>query len=127
VSSVVLDSSALLAALFVEDGAKIVEARGHAAIVSAVNYSEVLAKAVERGAKQSQPESSLASFSLLVVPFDRKRGYVTASYRRPTRHLGLSLGDRACLALGSIRQLSVLTADRTWAAVDVGVTAEIIR
>jgi PIN domain nuclease of toxin-antitoxin system len=105
----------------------VVEARGHAAIISAVNYSEVLAKAVERGADQPEAESFLNSFSLLVVPFDREQGYVTASYRRPTRHLGLSLGDRACLALGSLRKLPVLTADRAWAALDVGVTVEIIR
>jgi ribonuclease VapC len=127
VSRVVLDSSALLAALFVEDGAEAVEARGHAALISAVNYSEVLAKAVERGAEQQVAEGFLASFSLSVAPFDREQGYLAASFREPTRRLGLSLGDRACLALASLRGLPALTADRGWAGVGLGVTVEFIR
>jgi PIN domain nuclease of toxin-antitoxin system len=92
-----------------------------------VNCSEVLAKAVEGGAAQPEAASFSASFALLVVPFDREQGDITASYRGLTRHLGLSLGDRACLALRSLRLLPVLTADRTWAADDVGVTVELIR
>jgi PIN domain nuclease of toxin-antitoxin system len=123
----VLDSSALLAALWAENGADAVVRRGHSAFISAVNYAEVLAKATDRGAAPDRAEEVLGLLSLAVVPFDREQAAVSASLRRATRPSGLSLGDRACLALAHTRGLPVLTADRAWVAVDIGVTIELIR
>lgn len=126
-SSFVLDSSALLAALFAEAGADIVAAEGHAGIISAVNYSEVLTKTIDRGAPQQTAEALLASFSLAVIPFDARQAAIAASFRKTTRAIGLSLGDRACLALASLRKLPAMTADRDWATLEVGVQIELIR
>ena len=52
-----------------------------------------------------------------LVPFDRQLARVTAELRQPTRNLGLSLGDRVCLALARVMGGRVLTADRCWAGI----------
>ena len=44
-----------------------------------------------------------------------------------TRPLGLSLGDRACLALGLALKAAVYTADRSWNKVKIGVRIHVIR
>ena len=44
-----------------------------------------------------------------------------------TRALGLSLGDRACLALGLRGGLPVLTADHAWQQLTLGVVVQVIR
>ncbi len=126
-SSVVLDSSALLAAILGEPGAERVEAHLTSASMSAVNLSEVAAKAVERGYQLDGVIAELSRLSIEYVPFDADLAYVAASLRLATRHIGLSLGDRACLALGLKTGLPVLTADRAWASVDLGVNVDIIR
>jgi PIN domain nuclease of toxin-antitoxin system len=53
--------------------------------------------------------------NLEIVGFDGDAAIVAAELRTSTKHLGLSLGDRACLAAAQSRGLAVLTADRTWA------------
>jgi len=62
-----------------------------------------------------------------LVPFDRQLARVTAELRQPTRNLGLSLGDRVCLALARVMGGRALTADRSWAALDLGIPTECIR
>jgi ribonuclease VapC len=124
---VVLDSSALLAVLLQERGAERVEPHLTSAAISAVNLSEVVATGVERGLMLESVQSLLTRLSLDVIPFDGEQAYVAASLRPATRKLGLSLGDRACLALGLKQGLPVLTADQLWAKADVGVKVEVIR
>jgi ribonuclease VapC len=123
----VLDASALLAVLLEERGAEIVERHLPSAMMSAVNLSEVVASAIERGLQLENVILGLTRLSLEIVGFDTEQAYIAASFRPVTRSLGLSLGDRACLALGFLKKLPVLTADRDWAKADVGVTVEIIR
>jgi PIN domain nuclease of toxin-antitoxin system len=82
---------------------------------------------VERGLMLENILSLLTRLSLEVVPFDAEQAYMTASLRPATRALGLSLGDRACLALGLRHGVPVLTADQLWAKADVGVKVEVIR
>ena len=126
VAEVVLDA-ALLALLLGEPGAAVVAARlGHARL-SAVNYSEALTKSLDRGKPLADAVAEIARFRLPVVPFDQEQAAVAASLRVPTRMLGLSFTDRACLALGLLRGWPVLTADRAWAKLDLGVTVELIR
>ena len=121
-----LDASALLAVLLREPGADRVGRLLESSLISTVNLSEVVASAVERGLMLESVTISLARLSMLVVPFDAEQAYIAASFRPATRSLGLSLGDRACLALGFVRTLPVLTADRDWAKVDIGVKVEVI-
>jgi ribonuclease VapC len=127
VSRVILDSSALLAVLLEERGAERVEPHLTLALISTVNLSEVVATAVERGLMLENVLSLLTRLSLEIMAFDAEQAYIAASLRPATRKLGLSLGDRACLALGLKQGLPVLTADQLWAKADVGVKVEVIR
>ncbi len=127
VSSVVLDASALLAALFREPGEDKVNRHLHEAQISAVNASEVVAKMLERGVPMEKAVEIMSRQPIDVVAFDADLAYVAASLRPATRRLGLSLGDRACLALGLKKGLTVLTADCLWAKADVRVVVEVIR
>ena len=122
----VLDASALLAALLLEPGHETVrEADG--AGISAVNLAEVYARADERGAGNGRVDAIVELMSIAVHGFARGDARLTAALRRSTRHLGLSLGDRACLALGQRLGLPVMTADRRWAELDIGVEVHLIR
>ncbi len=123
----VLDSSAILAAYNNEQGAdKVRDATGQR-LVGAVNFSEVEAKLLERGMSQ---EAILLLESYLpcdIIDFDRAQASLCAKLRQLTKRRGLSLGDRACLALAIRENATVLTADRAWAGLDIGVTVELIR
>jgi PIN domain nuclease of toxin-antitoxin system len=124
---VVLDSSALLAVLLQERGAERVEPHLTTALISTVNLSEVVAAGVERGLLLETVLSVLTRLSMEIIPFDADQAYVAASLRPATRKIGLSLGDRACLALGLRHGVPVLTADQLWSKADVGVKVEVIR
>jgi PIN domain nuclease of toxin-antitoxin system len=51
----------------------------------------------------------------------------TGALRPATKALGLSLGDRACLALARRERLPILTADRSWAKLDLGIPIKVMR
>lgn len=115
-SAPVLDTSALLALLWQEPGWEIVadaldktECR-----MSAVNVAEFVAKARERQPDIGEINALINELPLVIVPFDRTQAVSSGMLRAKTRHLGLSLGDRACLALALQDNASVLTADRPW-------------
>ena len=101
------------------------------ALVSTVNWAEVLARLVDVGgdpeetAAKALPSSGIGQVAL--VPFDDEQARETARLRRSTRSLGLSLADRAALALGKLRRLPVLTTDRAWRSLRISVKIEVIR
>lgn len=123
----ILDASALLCLLFEEDGAEQVAARLPGAMVSAVNYSEVVAKLVDRGMPADEIVPLMADLDVELVPVDRAQAEAAGLLRAATRARGLSLGDRACLALALGRGGVALTADRAWADLDAGVAIELVR
>jgi ribonuclease VapC len=128
VSDAVLDASALLALLNGEPGQEVVaQALGGGAVVGAVNFSEVVASLVGAGMPEEAVRAALYGLELDVVAFDLTQAYAAGLLRSATRDLGLSLGDRACLALAALRRLPALTADRVWASLDVGVAIRVIR
>ena len=122
-----LDASALMAVLREEPGAAAVEAVLDHAAISAVNLSEVQAKLVERGAAAEIAWSSLVALDLEVVDFDAPQAKVAGGLRRLTRAQGLSLGDRACLALAQALGLPAMTADRAWAGLEIGIGICVVR
>ena len=101
--------------------------RGAEGVLSSVSYSEVLSKISDRGISCVDAAPYLQFLLLTEVPFDREQAVVAASLRAPTRALGLSFADRACLALAKSYRLAALTADRGWATADVGVEVILIR
>ena len=127
-SEVVLDASALLAAIHGERGADRVGAALQLASICSVNLAEVVTKLVDAGMALDHARSLLSKLSLTVVPFDEDLAYASAELRATTKSLGLSLGDRACLALGRRLQARVFTADAAWAGIkDVDITIDVIR
>ncbi|VTR93101.1 Uncharacterized protein OS=Singulisphaera acidiphila (strain ATCC BAA-1392 / DSM 18658 / VKM B-2454 / MOB10) GN=Sinac_7677 PE=4 SV=1: PIN [Gemmata massiliana] len=120
-SSSVLDASALIAFLFEEPGADTVATHIPGGLVSAVNLSEVAARTLEKGMTLDRFDYELGRLSLTVVPFDATLAKVAAALRAPTRALGLSFADRACLALCLVRGIPAVTGDRDWTKANVGV------
>lgn len=123
-----LDASALLALVNHEEGAErvatVVEAGG---TISAVNLAEVVSRLSEQGMPAELIHQALDPLGISIVDFDTRLAYQTDLLRPRTSHLGLSLGDRACLALAQQLGLPVLTADRMWEQLDLGVDIQTIR
>ncbi len=129
----ILDSSAILAYLLNEPGGDAVDrALVEGAGISAANWAEVLSKLAERGgdpegiARRFEREGVLGE-GLVVCPLDDAQALRIARLRPLTREAGLSLGDRACLALACSLGLPALTTDRAWTALDVGTEVKLIR
>jgi ribonuclease VapC len=128
VSSFVLDASALLALICQEQGSDLVEqAIERGAAISTVNVAEVASKLNDAGMPDEAIREALDALDLMVHAFDRPLSYRTGMLRSRTKPAGLSLGDRACLALAAELGLPALTSDRTWAGLAVGVTIQVIR
>ena len=127
--SLVLDASALLAYFWQEPGSDRVEqalASGDA-LMSAVNLAEVLSKAADAGMTASDVTAMLERLTIEVVPFDTEQAKLAAALRPLTSKFGLSLGDRACLALAQQWGAVALTADRVWAKPNLDIRVELIR
>ncbi|KAA9011847.1 type II toxin-antitoxin system VapC family toxin [Sphingobium limneticum] len=120
----VLDASALLSLLFQEPGAAYVEARLPRALVSAVNYHEVLAKLIDRGVEPNEASAMLAELDIDIIAVDREQANIGGAFRAVTRSAGLSLGDRSCLALAQIRGGVAVTVNQAWAMLDIPIQVE---
>ena len=96
-------------------------------IMSTVNWTEVIGKAREEGVDTRGLREDLAILGLVFEPFSAVQAEIAGQLKERTRRFGLSLGDRACLALGSDREETVYTADRAWLRLEVDVDVEAIR
>ncbi len=127
----VLDASAILAFLQGEPGDEIVRQalQANHCIMSAANQSEVIAKALDRGAKTDAIKAVLADLAYTVVDVKAEDGACAGWMRDQTRTIGLSLGDRLCLAVAQRLKAQVLTADRSWLAMarSLGIDIRCIR
>jgi ribonuclease VapC len=124
----VLDASALLAYLHDEPGAqRVQEALAHDALVSSVNLAEALAKLGDEGQDPEMVQDRIGTLPFDVVPFDEVEALESALLRATTATAGLSLGDRACLAVARRLGRLVLTTDRAWDGLVPGLEVELIR
>ncbi len=127
-SRVVLDASALMAVLNGEPGGeKLTPEIMSAATASTVNLAEVHGKLVQRG---FTPEDAWAAANGVVdeaAAFTAEQAKTAGDLVVQTRALGLSLGDRACLALGLALRAPVYTADRAWKHLKLGIRIHVIR
>ena len=112
----VLDASAVLCLIRNEPGADAVKAVLADSSISAVNLSEVVAKMADLGMDADLIDAVLGPLQLRSVPFDAAQARAAGLTRPATRPLGLSLGDRACLALAAQLGATAMTTDRAWAA-----------
>lgn len=123
----VLDASALIALLWEEPGAEAVEPLLSRAVISAVNWTEVLQRFRAHGVGTAGKRESVEALGIGIEGFSADDGETAAELWQPTRAAGLSLADRACLALARRLGLAAYTADREWRKVDVGVEVVLIR
>lgn len=126
-SEILLDASALLALVQNEKGAEYVTAEINHAAISTINFAEVVTKLFEVGMSKETIQKALAPLNLNIIPFDEEMAYEAGQLRLSTREIGLSLGDRVCLATARLRKIPVLTADRIWLKANVGVDVRCIR
>lgn len=124
---VVLDASALLAVLNHERGHEKVLEHISGAMVSAVNYGEVLKKSAERGGSIVHVRTILQQLQLDVRPFDRVHAEEAARIWEACKPFGLSFADRACVSLGMLEQQQVLTAELAMTKPDLDVMVTLIR
>jgi PIN domain nuclease of toxin-antitoxin system len=125
---VVLDASAVLAILNHEPGAeKLTLELLNMAVTSTVNLAEVYGKLVGRGLDPDQAWEATLSPIREVVTFTSEHARITGDLAAQTRALGLSLGDRACLALGLALKAPIYTADKSWKKLKVSVRIHVIR
>lgn len=125
--AVVVDASALLAVLHDEPGGKEIEPHLDRAALSTVNLAEVVQRSVAQGVASEGLREDLEALGLTIVPFTANDAVLAAELWRETRSLGLSLGDRACIALALRLGLPVLTADRAWGELRLDVDVTLIR
>lgn len=130
-SGFVLDTSAVLALFWQESGwervSELLESGDHA--IGAVNLAELVTKFVDAGLPLEEIPNLVAALRLNVQPFDEVMALEAGKLRAATRHLGLSLGDRACLALARQLGAVAVTGDGAWQKIDpaLGIAVELLR
>lgn len=113
-TDIILDASTVLALLNKEPGADLVQQHLPNAKISSVNLAEVITRLNLVGMPTTEIQETLRLLSLDVIPFDEEQALQTGILASQTKLSGLSLGDRACLALGILTNSPVLTADQAW-------------
>lgn len=125
---VVLDASALMALINKETGAdKLTPQIMSASSASTVNLAEVHGKLIQQGFTPQDAWKATRMTIQEVVDFTAEHAEIAGRLIAQTRSLGLSLGDRACLALGIALRAPIYTADRSWKNVNLGVRIHLIR
>ena len=125
--SAVVDSSAVLALLQNEAGSATVSQLIDGALLSTVNLTEVHSKLIQKGFPASLSWKRIVSLQCDVCFFTDEQARIAAELIQATKPLGLSLGDRACLALAIERKATVYTTDSAWKKLNLGVEVEVIR
>jgi PIN domain nuclease of toxin-antitoxin system len=126
-SDVILDASAILAVIKGEPGIERAGGVIRGARVSALIVAEVATWFAHQGMSAFEINTTIDDFNFRTEPFDDARARATGILVSKTRSRGLSLADRACLALALELGLPVLTADRAWVGLDIGVDVRLIR
>jgi ribonuclease VapC len=127
-SRIVLDASALLAILNCEPGADVLTPDLlSTATSSTVSLAEVQSKLVDKGLDPREAWEATLSPIRDATAFDADQAKAAGDLVIQTRVLGMSLGDRACLALGLALRAPVYTADKSWKSLKLGIPIHIIR
>lgn len=127
-SRCVLDASAILAIVLREPGWTVLTADGFPEpVASVINIAEAQARLVKLGAPLQEAWESALSIIERAYPFDEDQARLSGTLLDQTRPLGMSLGDRACIALGISLQLPVYTADKVWKKLRVPVPIHLFR
>lgn len=123
----IIDSSALLALLWNETGAQIVEQNLDDLQMSSVNIAEVYCKLKDRNIDISEAASLIAQIGIDIIDFDNNQAQICSQIRPMAKPLGLSLGDLACISLAIAQKAKALTADRAWLGLNLPIEIISIR
>ena len=123
----VFDTSAVIAVLRNEPGSEDLVGRFQGGAISAVNVAEIITHGVRSCIPAEEIRADFESLKLTVHSFDVAAATATGALAAATRRFGLSLGDRACLALAKSLGAKAITADRVWGKLDLGVLIEVFR
>ncbi len=126
-SVVILDASALLAALMGETGCELAAGQIAGAVMCAVNYSEVLKRLTQAGMANDLVTTTLAGLGFRVIDLDGRRAEIAASLWHDTKDFGLSLADRCCLSLAVVNGGRVLTAEIAMAKTALPIEVILVR
>ena len=124
---IALDASALLAFMFGEPGHETVAAIIDNSCISTVNLSEVIGRFSRDGHDGDSVLRHIESTPIEIVPFSKAAASIAGRLIPRTRSLGLSLGDRACLALALEKGVPAITADKIWLELATDVEIRVIR
>ena len=124
---IALDASALLAFLFAETGHEMVADVIDGSGISTVNLAEVISRFARDGHSPELVYRQIANSGIEIVPFLGEDAALVAGLVSSTREFGLSLGDRACLALALRHGIPAITADQVWARLDLPIKIQVIR
>jgi PIN domain nuclease of toxin-antitoxin system len=125
-TKIVFDSSAILALLKMESGHEIVSKNLEQAVVSSVNFCEVVSFLSKKTQKQDEMIKFLTETFDCIEDFNIEQAIIAGSFISVTKDYGLSLGDRACLALAKYKNIPVLTADKAWTKLNLGIKIKLI-
>ena len=123
----VIDASVLLAAILAEPGGDFLDSPGELFHLSILNLAEVYTKAIEFGGAIEDVDLFIRPLAIRVRSFREYHAQEVARLRPMTKHRGLGIGDRACIALGRATKLPVYTAERKWIGLDVDCDIRLIR
>jgi len=127
-NKVVLDASALLALIQNEKGADIIKPLLKRAVMSTISVAEVLTTLQRVDILPKEAITFVTDIVQEIVPFDIEHAQCVAELQPNVHHKGLSLGDRACLALGQKLQVPIYTADKIWGELHIdNTTINLIR
>jgi ribonuclease VapC len=126
-SKVVLDASAIMAAVLEEDGGDAVHDIDADRIISSVNLAEARSRLFDRGISAELMTVAISVLDAVVVPFSESDAIEVADMRAYTKSAGLSIGDRACLVLAKRLNAKAMTADKIWGELKLPVQVELIR
>ena len=123
----VMDSSVAIAILKQEEGYQVARPLLPKALISAVNLTEVVQHIARSGHILERIHRIIQKFPFTVIPYSQETAELAGALLSTTQSKGLSLGDRACLALGITQNLPVLTADKAWAEIELPIEVRLIR
>ena len=122
-----LDASALLAYLHQEPGGAVVKPMLPIAAISTVNWCEVVQKLWAKSIDDKAVAKKLKLLGLRFIPFTLEHADQAGELWQITSPLGLSLADRACLAVGLVEQMPIMTADKVWQELALDLKIQLIR
>lgn len=125
--SVVHDASSLLAVAFREPGGEVARSKLRGSLISSVNWSEVVQKVAARGGDTTQLRQLFEGLGVSIVPFTAEHAEQAARLFGQTTACGVSLGGRACLALGLETGCDIYTTDRSWLELGLELTVRPLR